>query len=62
MSYNLTKDNLDSEEESNDYLNQDYLILNGHFPKSNQEFNPIPYIPISMRFKIFFQLKKNLIT
>lgn len=59
MSYNLTKDNLDSEEESNDYLNQDYLILNGHFPKSNQEFNPIPNIPNLNEIQNIFSIKKE---
>ena len=59
MSHNLTKDNLDSEEESNDYLDQDYLILNGHFPKSNQEFNPIPNIPNLNEIQNIFSIKKE---
>ena len=59
MSYNLTKDNLDSDELSNDYFNQDDLFPNGLSHKLNHEFDSDPYIPNLNEIQNIFSFKKE---
>jgi len=59
MSYNLTKDNLDSDELSNDYFNQDDLFPNGLSHKSIQKFLPDSYIPNLNEIQNIFSFKKE---
>ena len=59
MSYNLTKDNLDSDELSNDYFNQDDLFSNGLSHKSIQKFLPDSYIPNLNEIQNIFSFKKE---